>query len=215
MEAKAELLEAKDSERTGNEKKRPGKALILVVTMLPQTVTAMISMVPPVMANEITTALGLSPKMVCLTSATETDLVPAGALLSTSQLASVAGHLGWGFVADRVRSPHGVLVAIAVLMAIATALIGLFSPAWPIACLAAFVIVRGGTASGWNGVYLAEIMSEVKSVEKPGSRPPAASCSPILASSSVRRSSGYSLRRSAITAPISRWPRPSWRQTFS
>jgi predicted MFS family arabinose efflux permease len=103
--------------------------------------------------------------VVYLTSVTDTDLVLAGGLLSASQLAGVAGRLGWGYVADRVRSPRGVLVAIAVLMAVATALMSLFSPAWPIVCLAVVVIVVGGTASGWNGVYLAEIMSEVKPAE--------------------------------------------------
>ena len=90
---------------------------------------------------------------------------PGGALLSASQLAGVAGSLGWGSVADRVHSPRMVLVAIAVLMAIATALMGLFSPSWPFAGLATVVIIVGGTASGWNGVYLAEIMSGVKAAE--------------------------------------------------
>jgi predicted MFS family arabinose efflux permease len=356
MEANAKPHGAGDRERAENEEKRPGRALILIVTMLPQTVTAMVSMVPPVMANQIATALGLSPKVaglyvalvylgavisssftaslitrwgplrtsfacvvggglglslmtvphpvaalfataiiglsygpltpasshvlaryrtttaiaflvsvrqtsvplggalagiiapplvigigwetacvtlglvtatvgaalwlslrivrneppepphghgngvlaparfilrsfdlrvlavssmvyaamqlvlssflvIYLTSVTDTDLVLAGALLSTSQLAGVAGRLGWGFVADRARSPRGILIAIAMLMAIATALMGLFSPAWPVACLAVVVIVVGGTASGWNGVYLAEIMSEVKPAE--------------------------------------------------
>ena len=103
--------------------------------------------------------------VIYLTSATGTNLVLAGALLSASQLAGVAGRLGWGFVADRVHSPRMVLVAIAVLMAIATALMGLFSPSWPFAGLATVVIIVGGTASGWNGVYLAEIMSDVKPAE--------------------------------------------------
>jgi hypothetical protein len=53
----------KDRERADNQKRKPGKALILVVTMLPQSATAMVSMVPPVMANQIAITLGLSPKV--------------------------------------------------------------------------------------------------------------------------------------------------------
>src|ERR1700722_12458586 len=44
--------------------------------------------------------------VVYLTSVARLDLVLAGALLSTSQLAGVAGRLGWGFVADRVAAPR-------------------------------------------------------------------------------------------------------------
>lgn len=103
--------------------------------------------------------------VVYLISVTHTDLIRAGALLSTSQLAGVAGRLGWGFVADRAGSPRMVLAAIAAIMAVATALMGLFSPTWSSIGIATVVIVLGGTASGWNGVYLAEIMREVKSTE--------------------------------------------------
>ena len=103
--------------------------------------------------------------VIYLVTVTHTDLIRAGALLSTSQLAGVAGRLGWGFVADRVGSPRMVLAAIAAIMAVATALMGLFSPAWSSIGIATVIILLGGTASGWNGVYLAEIMREVKSTE--------------------------------------------------
>jgi predicted MFS family arabinose efflux permease len=124
------------------------------------TVLAVSSMVYAAMQLVLSSFL-----VIYLTSVTGTNLVLAGALLSASQLAGVAGRLAWGFLADRAHSPRMVLVAIAVLMAIATALMGLFSPSWPFAGLATVVIVVGGTASGWNGVYLAEIMSDVKPAE--------------------------------------------------
>ena len=103
--------------------------------------------------------------VVYLTSSTGLDLVRAGALLSASQLAGVGGRLFWGFAADRASSPRAVLLVIAVLMAVAATLMSLFSPAWPIIGLAGVVILLGGTASGWNGVFLAEIMRDVGAAE--------------------------------------------------
>ena len=52
--------------------------------------------------------------VVYLTSVASLDLVLAGALLSASQLAGVAGRLGWGLVADRVAAPRLLLLGIAV-----------------------------------------------------------------------------------------------------
>ena len=103
--------------------------------------------------------------VVYLTSATHLNLVVAGALLSASQLAGVAGRLGWGFVADRVASPRLLLLGIAVLMALAAVLMSLFTVAWPVGAIAAVVILLGATASGWNGVFLAEIIRDVKPAE--------------------------------------------------
>ena len=103
--------------------------------------------------------------VVYLTSAAGLDLVLAGAMLSASQLAGVAGRLGWGFVADRVASPRLLLLGIALLMAVAAGLMSLFTAAWPVAAIAAVVILLGGTASGWNGVFLAEIIRDVRPAE--------------------------------------------------
>jgi MFS family permease len=103
--------------------------------------------------------------VVYLTSAAHLDLVIAGALLSASQLAGVAGRLGWGYVADRVASPRLLLLGIALLMAVAAALMSLFTAAWPVGAIAAVVILLGATASGWNGVFLAEIIRDVRPAE--------------------------------------------------
>lgn len=103
--------------------------------------------------------------VVYLTSAAHLDLVVAGALLSASQLAGVAGRLGWGYVADRVASPRLLLLGIALLMAVAAALMSMFTTAWPVGAIAAVVILLGATASGWNGVFLAEIIRDVRPAE--------------------------------------------------
>jgi len=103
--------------------------------------------------------------VVYLTSAAGLDLVLAGALLSASQLAGVAGRLGWGFIADRVSSSRVLLLGIALLMAVAAGLMSQFTSAWPLGAIAAVVVLLGATASGWNGVFLAEIIRDVRSAE--------------------------------------------------
>lgn len=103
--------------------------------------------------------------VVYLTSVAGVDFVLAGALLSASQLAGVAGRLGWGFVADRVAAPRLLLLGIALLMAVAAGLMSLFTAAWPVSAIAAVVIMLGATASGWNGVFLAEIIRDVRPAE--------------------------------------------------
>ena len=103
--------------------------------------------------------------VVYLTSVAGLDLVLAGALLSASQLAGVAGRLGWGFVADRVAAPRLLLLGIALLMGVAAGLMSLFTAAWPVGAIAAVVILLGTTASGWTGVFLAEIIRDVRPAE--------------------------------------------------
>ena len=103
--------------------------------------------------------------VVYLTRAAGLDFVLAGALLSSSQLAGVAGRLGWGYVADRVASPRFLLLGIALLMAAAAGLMSRFTAAWPVGAIAAVVILLGATASGWNGVFLAEIIRNVRPAE--------------------------------------------------
>lgn len=103
--------------------------------------------------------------VVYLTSVASLDLVLAGALLSASQMAGVAGRLGWGFVADQVAAPRLLLLGIALLMAVGCGLMSLITAAWPVGAIAAVVILLGATASGWNGVFLAEIIRDVRPEE--------------------------------------------------
>jgi MFS family permease len=99
--------------------------------------------------------------VVYLTQAIGLDLVTAGFLLSASQVAGVVGRLAWGHAADRVGRPRRLLLAIGLLMAAATALASLFSLNWPLPLIGATIILLGATASGWNGVFLAEVMRAV------------------------------------------------------
>ena len=60
------------------------KALILLVTFFPQCVVSLLTMTPPVMANQIALSLGLSPQI----AGVYVGLVYAGAILSSSFSAS-------------------------------------------------------------------------------------------------------------------------------
>lgn len=84
-------------------------------------------------------------------------LVAAGFVLSVCQLGGVVGRIAWGYVADRWLGARGTLLLLAALMAVCalvTALLSTAPPAWVLLLLLA---VFGGSAIGWNGVYLAEV----------------------------------------------------------
>jgi MFS family permease len=83
--------------------------------------------------------------------------VAAGLLLAIAQAAGLAGRLAWGWVASRYVTPRRLLVALGVAMAACAVLTALASPDWPFAALAALAFAFGLTASGWNGVFIAEV----------------------------------------------------------
>jgi MFS family permease len=85
------------------------------------------------------------------------SLVLAGLVMSMSQVASVAGRVLWGVLADRVL-PRRVMLGLLGLGMGASALAALAAgPDWPRWLLFAYAVVFGATAVGWNGVWLAEI----------------------------------------------------------
>lgn len=84
------------------------------------------------------------------------SLIQAGIALTVANVAGVAARIGWGAFADRVLSPRATLALLGGLMAASSAVTALFSGAWPFAAMLTVVAVLGGTAIGWNGVYLAE-----------------------------------------------------------
>lgn len=85
------------------------------------------------------------------------SLVLAGLVMAVSQVASVAGRVVWGWLADRVFKRRTVLGLLGLGMGF-SALAALASrPEWPRALLFSYAIVFGATAVGWNGVWLAEI----------------------------------------------------------
>ena len=92
-----------------------------------------------------------------LTESFALSLVVAGLVMAGSQLASVAGRIVWGVVADRILSRRATLGLLGIGMGV-TALAALAAgPGWPFWALFAFAMALGATAVGWNGVFLAEL----------------------------------------------------------
>src|SRR3954469_1015548 len=86
------------------------------------------------------------------------DLVSAGALLGLSQVSGVLGRILSGHAADRVSSPRKLLGLIGAGMALACCAAGTLAYTVPCVMAVAVVILLGATASGWSGVFLAEVM---------------------------------------------------------
>ena len=84
-------------------------------------------------------------------------LAEAGMLLAAAQAGGLVGRLGWGAASGRLMGARGLLTLIGVVMAVCSLALGLAGPMMPTALLAVVVFVFGMTASGWNGVFLAEV----------------------------------------------------------
>lgn len=82
--------------------------------------------------------------------------VLAGALLSAATVTGAFGRVFWGAIADLLRKPSAVLAGIGALIAVAATAMAFSTPAWPTAAVYLVCIVLGGTAVGWNGVFIAE-----------------------------------------------------------
>lgn len=85
------------------------------------------------------------------------SLVIAGLVMAVSQVASVAGRVLWGVLADRVFARRTMLGLLGIGMGLSALAALASSPDWPRGLLFAYAIVFGATAVGWNGVWLAEI----------------------------------------------------------
>ncbi len=84
-------------------------------------------------------------------------LVAAGLALSLSQVGGVVGRILWGWVSDRWLGASRMLALLAGLMAVSTVATALLQSAMPAVLVLAVVIVFGASATGWNGVFLAEV----------------------------------------------------------
>ncbi|TAJ36445.1 MAG: MFS transporter [Reyranella sp.] len=82
--------------------------------------------------------------------------VLAGALLSAATVTGAFGRVFWGAIADLLRKPSAVLAGIGALIAVAATAMAFSTPAWPTVAVYFVFIVLGGTAVGWNGVFIAE-----------------------------------------------------------
>jgi len=85
------------------------------------------------------------------------SLVLAGLVMAVSQIASVAGRVLWGVLADRVLTRRVMLGLLGFSMGLSALAALAAGPDWPRGMLFAYAIVFGATAVGWNGVWLAEI----------------------------------------------------------
>lgn len=83
--------------------------------------------------------------------------IESGMALACAQAGGLAGRLGWGFVAMRLDASRMVLVVIGLGMAFCAALLGAYGASLGRAAQFAVATLFGLTASGWNGVFLAEI----------------------------------------------------------
>jgi len=84
-------------------------------------------------------------------------LVFAGFVMAISQVASVAGRIVWGVLADRVLARRTMLGLLGLGMGVSAIATLAAGPGWPGWLLLVFASLFGATAVGWNGVYLAEV----------------------------------------------------------
>jgi MFS family permease len=85
------------------------------------------------------------------------DLIAAGVLLATAQTGGLIGRLLFGLVATRYATAGTTVVAVGFGMSAGAAAMALMSAvvSWPLLLTVSFCF--GLTASGWNGVFLAEV----------------------------------------------------------
>jgi MFS family permease len=67
------------------------------------------------------------------------------------------GRVLWGYVADKWFGARGTLAGLALLMAASAAAVAALHAGVPHALVLAIVVIFGASATGWNGVYLAEV----------------------------------------------------------
>jgi fucose permease len=81
----------------------------------------------------------------------------AGAVLATAMITGIVGRIVWGVVADKWIKPRTLLGLLGCAMSLAALAIATITTAWPLALVFAVSVIYGGTAVGWNGVYLSEV----------------------------------------------------------
>jgi len=83
--------------------------------------------------------------------------IEAGMALACAQGGGLVGRLGWGLVAMRLGASRMVLIVIGLGMALCAALLGLGGASLSHSGQFVVAALFGLTASGWNGVFIAEI----------------------------------------------------------
>lgn len=102
--------------------------------------------------------LGLNAFFVTyLTASLGLAHVSAGLLLGIAQAGGLVGRLSWGAVAGRIGASVPVITGLGFGMAGAAACAAMVPAGAPFALVAPLAFLFGLTASGWNGVFLAEV----------------------------------------------------------
>jgi MFS family permease len=84
-------------------------------------------------------------------------LAAAGFALAVAQVAGVVTRIGSGILADRLVSTKLLLVAMGVIMTLAALGLGSARIEWPHMVLYSVCAAFGLSATGWQGIYLAEV----------------------------------------------------------
>jgi MFS family permease len=85
------------------------------------------------------------------------DLVAAGVLLAVAQAGGLVGRLSFGLIATRFLPAWTTVVGLGFGMSACAVVIALAGPGWSWMLLLGTAFLFGVTASGWNGVFLAEV----------------------------------------------------------
>ena len=91
-----------------------------------------------------------------LVEAVKLDLIVAGMIFASAQMAGVFGRVLWGALSGGAVSARKMLVILGFLSAVGAVVTASFAPGWPLGAIFAVAVLFGATAIGWNGVYLAE-----------------------------------------------------------
>jgi MFS family permease len=94
-------------------------------------------------------------------------LAQAGVLLAVAQGGGLTGRLLWGWLVSRRRNALSMLRALGAAMAACSLAVGAFGDTAPAWLMLPLCFGFGLTASGWNGVFLAEVAHQVP-VERVG-----------------------------------------------
>lgn len=148
-----------DEERTGGSARLPSLTEILEPLRLAWRDPILRPMCFIGMLFSATQAIVVNFTVVYAVDGLQMSYVLAGALLSAATVAGAFGRVFWGALADLLRKPSAVLAGIGAIVAIAATAMAFSTPAWPATAIYIVCTILGGTAVGWNGVFIAESAS--------------------------------------------------------
>ena len=94
--------------------------------------------------------------VIFLTNDIGLALVTAGLIMSAAQMSGTIGRIVWGILADRYIKPRLLLGLLGIGMSVGAVFTATIQPDWSTTLIVIIVVLFGGTAIGWNGIYLAE-----------------------------------------------------------